>query len=213
MKSYGEVLTHAAMYYDQKINAIQKQDLLNYLSQFPLDMVERAYTKIKENELHRYPFIATWKNYLEGSPLEKAEEAYAIATKTAREIGSSKKIVFEDKKIHAAINAIGGWEHFCFSETDPAWRHKDFINAYRSFHGDDLSGVPAMLTTSSTYKNSDIAFITKTGIVDNTKQIECKKPETGVIDHTKTSQQQTGSFKDILKLIEKMKEEKNDNNN
>lgn len=169
-----KILTFLVEYYNHNTNKAQQAAILKYLKQFPLDMIQKASNEIVNNETF-FPLISTWKKYLEISDKQKAEKAYLLACEAARKGGIYTPVEFEDKTIHAVIQSLGGWHHFCCSETDPQWRHKNFIDAYLSHAGSEtFDNVPALLTTGETFKTSKPLFFTNCGAC-KVKQIEAKK--------------------------------------
>ena len=77
---------------------------------------------------------------------DKGLEAWLSARKIVRRHGAGMSVIFPDPVIHSVIEAMGGWQKFCWiPETDLTWKQKEFERLYplmsnRNRHPERLSG-------------------------------------------------------------------------
>lgn len=80
------------------------------------------------------PKPAHLMKFLEGSATDAAVIAWGKALEAASNIGSYTDVVFDDSIIHATIEDLGGWPHFCRQETaELSYLQHRFTQSYQAY--------------------------------------------------------------------------------
>jgi len=77
---------------------------------------------------------------------DRAEMAWQVIEGEISRVGSYGTLKMEDKQALAAVQAIGGWQKLCATQTDKmAWTHKEFVAAYQNFERTPIEALPNKL--------------------------------------------------------------------
>lgn len=81
-----------------------------------------------------FPKPVEFFELIEGSQTDKANIALIQLEKAIEKQGYYSTVVFEDKVIHAVVDAMGGWMELCkITLDDWKFRKRDFISFYNTF--------------------------------------------------------------------------------
>lgn len=81
-----------------------------------------------------FPKPADIKEILEGSNSDKANVAWSKVDNAIRFVGGSDNVVFDDEKIHAVIQDMGGWTYLTSLDSkDLKFKANEFKERYQSY--------------------------------------------------------------------------------
>lgn len=98
-----------------------------------------AFTKVIINGRFYKDLIPDLKEALQGYIKEDpSTKAWLLIDNAMRKHGPYVSIDFGDKKIHKAIESLGGWEYLgTLSEDDWKWKRKEFDSIYEALSNDN----------------------------------------------------------------------------
>lgn len=118
------------------------------LKDHDLRQISQALTRhVRDAEAGRYGLVpGDIVRQIEGTPTEQAQSAWAKVEHALRRVGGGPSWVFDDPKIHRAIQQIGGIAALsnCPSEKDLTFLREQFCKRYASPH--NSGAYPAKLT-------------------------------------------------------------------
>lgn len=126
-------LTMAAEYYRQVVPPLTLRTMVEDLAEFALEDIKRAIVlHRKDPERGRFfPLSADLMPYLSSSPEDAARTAWDRALEAARRHGKYSGVNFDDVRITACIEAMGGWVRLCSLTLDEMpFRQRDFVERY-----------------------------------------------------------------------------------
>jgi hypothetical protein len=110
------------------------------------DMTAEEYERaiegiISDRSLLKMPLPAEINGYGRTPASDTALLAYDQLIRAVREQGAYKSVAFEDRTIHACVEAMGGWRRICDATIeDWTWLQKDFVKLYQAFAGRGIAG-------------------------------------------------------------------------
>lgn len=80
-----------------------------------------------------FPKPAELLELIEGSPNDKAWEAWETLLGAISRIGPWKSVRFKDGRIGRVVDVLGGWIKICeWTEDELKWRREEFMSAYKA---------------------------------------------------------------------------------
>lgn len=126
-------LTMAAEYYRQVVPPLTLRTMVDDLAEFGIEDIKRALVlHRKDPERGRFfPLTADLTPYLSSTPEDSARAAWDRALEAARRHGKWTAVSFDDVRITACIEAMGGWVRLCSLTIDEMpFRQRDFVERY-----------------------------------------------------------------------------------
>ena len=134
--AFHQLLTGIGMLYNQSLHESVIDIWWRALDNVEFNAVEAC---IKSHVLHPdkgqfMPKPADVMEQLEGSyGNHKPLKAWALVSKTMREIGAYHSVIFTDVLVHAVIRDMGGWIALCQSKlSELPFREKEFEKRYQA---------------------------------------------------------------------------------
>lgn len=107
-----------------------------------------------------FPKPAEYLELLEGNQTDKANLALIQLEKAIEKHGYYSTIVFPDKIIHAAVDAMGGWMEICKMTVDDwKYKRKEFINIYNTLSKRPIASYPEKLIGFHEQNNRQGGFL------------------------------------------------------
>jgi len=154
------------------------------LSDLTIEQLERAtWELINTRKTASFPKVAEIRDAAIGSVEDKAILAYDAFTKGKGATGIYRSVCFEDKMIHAVVEAMGGWTDVCqITEDEWKFRRREFLDLYKAMSRHCNRDIPDRLiglaehgcNQNPEWENHKrpAALITMTGtVVEDRKQI------------------------------------------
>lgn len=93
-----------------------------------------------------FPKPAELLEFLDGSPNDKAWEAWETLLDAIARIGPWKSVEFQDSRITRVVEVLGGWLKVCeWTEEELKWRREEFLSAYKSLkEGGQVRALPGI---------------------------------------------------------------------
>lgn len=102
-----------------------------------------------------FPQSADIVRYILGDTETQALRAWSKVNKAIRHIGSYQSVVFDDARIHAVIDDMGGWIYFCRAdEHQLPFQAKEFQKRYAGYVLHPPLVYPRLLTGRTAWQNS-----------------------------------------------------------
>lgn len=110
---------------------------------------------LQDRKFNKMPMPGEIREYATGSIDDKATLAYDAFTKGKAKTGAYDSVCFDDKIIHAVVEAMGGWSGLngvCMI-TEDEWRfkRKEFIDLYKAISRQSGREIPEKLIGISEY--------------------------------------------------------------
>jgi hypothetical protein len=97
------------------------------------DIEKATWHLINTRKTASFPKVAEIREAITGNPDEKALLAYDAFTKGKERTGIYQSVSFEDKAIHAVVEAMGGWITACeITEDEWKYRRREFLDLYKA---------------------------------------------------------------------------------
>ncbi|ADP96445.1 DUF6475 domain-containing protein [Marinobacter adhaerens] len=124
---------------------------------FSLADIERAISRHVTNpDTGQYPpKPADIVRLLQGSSQSASGEAWAKVDRAIRCVGNYRSVVFDDPKIHAAIERLGGWQKISMTEEkEYPFLRNNFQKLYQGFTFQPPESFPRKLIGTCEHENS-----------------------------------------------------------
>jgi hypothetical protein len=139
-KRFIQVMAALSEIFDagKEVSALKSELYFKSLDRFSIEEIELgAQRLIHSRTTATFPKPAEFIQEIQGTGEEKSIQAWALVDKIMRERGNYISVDFGDKKIHQAIEMLGGWEYLgTVTEDEWKWKHKEFKTLYESLQND-----------------------------------------------------------------------------
>lgn len=121
--------------YEKPLNPVLLDIWFRALEGYPLDEVSAAFSRHVTDPDHGQfpPKPADIVRAIEGGGDGRALAAWTKVDKAIRHVGGWRSVCFDDPRIHACIDAMGGWIKLCGTLIDELpYRQQEFAKRYRA---------------------------------------------------------------------------------
>jgi hypothetical protein len=127
-----QALNRVAECYGKTFNESVGEMYWKSLKRFDLEMVEEAiYDHLDDDAGKHMPLPADIIQRVAGNAEEKAYIAWQRVVRAIRHLGSYHSVVFDDARIHAVIDDMGGWVNLCHTrEKELFMKEHEFEKRY-----------------------------------------------------------------------------------
>ena len=146
--------------YWRAIDRGQVELYFNVLAGYPFAAVAEAlYAHMGDPDTGQYfPKPADVVRHIQGGKNTRALAAWDEALKAVEQFGAYATVTFPDPLIRAVIDRMGGWEAFCTSEEEQAFRQREFIERYSSYTTHPPTDIPAALVGQHEQRNRALGW-------------------------------------------------------
>lgn len=135
-KKFAELMALMGELFDKKISPLLAETYWKILENFNDNECEAAFKHVIKTSKF-FPKPVDFLEYLHGDG-DNATEAWAMVDQAMRGIGPYESIDFGDRKIHACIEILGGWDYLgTLTEDEWKWKRKEFESLYRGISATD----------------------------------------------------------------------------
>lgn len=156
-EEFQEVWTGAYSLYRQSVSESMLELCFAALQRYSIADVSRGLTAhIRNPDTGQYaPKPADVIKHIGGSSQSAAGEAWAKVDYAIRCIGNYRSVVFDDPKIHAAIERLGGWTKMALTENkEYPFLQNHFLKLYQGFTVQPPTTYPRKLLGTCEHQNS-----------------------------------------------------------
>ncbi|MFL1404209.1 DUF6475 domain-containing protein [Marinobacter sp. M1N3S26] len=160
LEAFGDLWAQAHEVYGRSPEARVVYMVFQSLIAFSLDDIERALARhITNPDTGQYPpKPADIVRLLQGSSQSASGEAWAKLDYAVRCVGNYRSVVFDDPKIHAAIERLGGWQKVALTDDkEYPFLKNAFLKLYQGFTTSPPDSFPRKLIGTSEHENSQHA--------------------------------------------------------
>lgn len=157
MEAFDEIWMQAHEIYGKRPEPRVVYMVFQSLQAFPLADIEHALCRhITNPDTGQYPpKPADIVRLLQGSSQSASGEAWAKVDRAIRCIGNYRSVVFDDPKIHAAIERLGGWQKIALTdEKEYPFLRNNFLKLYQGFTVQPPATFPRKLIGTCEHENS-----------------------------------------------------------
>tara|TARA_R110000850_G_scaffold264606_1_gene393769 strand:+ start:17040 stop:17714 length:675 start_codon:yes stop_codon:yes gene_type:complete len=157
MEAFDQIWTEAHEVYGRKPEPRVVYMVFQALISFPLQDIERALCRHLTNpDTGQYPpKPADIVRLIQGSSQTTSGEAWAKVDRAIRCVGNYRTVVFDDPKIHAAIDRLGGWQKISLTEEkEYPFLRNNFLKLYQGFTVQPPETFPRKLIGTCEHENS-----------------------------------------------------------
>lgn len=157
MEAFDQIWTEAHEVYGRKPEPRVVYMVFQALISFPLQDIERALCRHLTNpDTGQYPpKPADIVRLIHGSSQTTSGEAWAKVDRAIRCVGNYRTVVFDDPKIHAAIDRLGGWQKISMTdEKEYPFLRNNFLKLYQGFTVQPPETFPRKLIGTCEHENS-----------------------------------------------------------
>ena len=157
MEAFDQIWTEAHEVYGRKPEPRVVYMVFQALISFPLKDIERALCRHLTNpDTGQYPpKPADIVRLIQGSSQTTSGEAWAKVDRAIRCVGNYRTVVFDDPKIHAAIDRLGGWQKISLTEEkEYPFLRNNFLKLYQGFTVQPPETFPRKLIGTCEHENS-----------------------------------------------------------
>lgn len=157
MEAFDQIWTEAHEVYGRKPEPRVVYMVFQALISFPLQDIERALCRHLTNpDTGQYPpKPADIVRLIQGSSQTTSGEAWAKVDRAIRCVGNYRTVVFDDPKIHAAIDRLGGWQKISMTdEKEYPFLRNNFLKLYQGFTVQPPETFPRKLIGTCEHENS-----------------------------------------------------------
>lgn len=147
--AFHQLLTGIGMMYNQSLHESVMDIWWRALDKVEFNAVRHALnTHVVHPDKGQFmPKPADVMEQLEGSRESQAMRAWALVSKTLREVGAYHSVIFRDALIHAVIRDMGGWIALCQSKlSELPFREREFEKRYQALMTHPPLDCPHQLT-------------------------------------------------------------------
>lgn len=135
--------------YDKPVSPMMLDVWFNALANYPMDELAAAFSRHVTDPDHGQfpPKPADIIRAIEGGGDGQALAAWTKVDQAIRHVGGWRSVCFDDPRIHACIEAMGGWVKLCeTSREELAYRQQEFTKRYRALLLTRAASHPSHLT-------------------------------------------------------------------
>jgi hypothetical protein len=120
---------------NDELSEMQMEVKFKALEDLTIEQVESAtWQIIKTRKTATFPKVGEIRSTVTGDADEIAVLAYDAFRKGKGQTGIYNSVVFDDRIIHATVDAMGGWQQVCLiTEDDWQFRRREFLDTYKAF--------------------------------------------------------------------------------
>lgn len=160
MDDFAEVWTAAYAVYGKTVSDPMLDVVFNALSAYSLRDIRAGLSgHIKNPDSGQFPpKPADVIKHISGNSQSAAGEAWAKVDYAVRCVGNYRSVVFDDPKIHAAIERLGGWVKVSMTENDEyPFLQNHFMKLYQGFTVQPPEVFPRKLLGTCEHQNSQMS--------------------------------------------------------
>jgi hypothetical protein len=135
-----QMILGMAELYDHQVSTIALTLYLNALQDLPFGQIEKAFEGMVKTHKF-YPKPSEIREWILGSPIDRAELAYFELHKAESNFGAYFSVKFKDAVLSKVVESFGGWVKVCQRPSADAEQEKfwklDFIKTYMAFSSSD----------------------------------------------------------------------------
>tara|TARA_Y100001973_G_scaffold106441_1_gene184397 strand:+ start:1475 stop:2152 length:678 start_codon:yes stop_codon:yes gene_type:complete len=157
LEAFGDIWAQAHEVYGKCPEPRVVYMVFQALISFPLKDIEHALCRhITNPDTGQYPpKPADIVRLLQGSSQSASSEAWAKVDRAIRCVGNYRSVVFDDPKIHAAIERLGGWQKISLTdEKEYPFLRNNFLKLYQGFTVQPPESFPRKLIGTCEHENS-----------------------------------------------------------
>lgn len=157
LEAFGEMWTQTHEVYGKCPEPRVVYMVFQALISFPLTDIEHALCRhITNPDTGQFPpKPADIVRLLQGSSQSASSEAWAKVDRAIRCVGNYRSVVFDDPKIHAAIERLGGWQKVSMTdEKEYPFLRNNFQKLYQGFTVQPPETFPRKLIGTCEHENS-----------------------------------------------------------
>lgn len=157
LEAFGDMWVQAHEIYGRTPESTVIYMVFQALIAFSLDDIERALARhITNPDTGQYPpKPADIVRLLQGSSQSASGEAWAKVDYAIRCVGNYRSVVFDDPKIHAAIERLGGWQKVALTDhREYPFLRQNFMKLYQGFTISPPDSFPRKLIGTCEHENS-----------------------------------------------------------
>jgi len=157
MEEFDRLWAEAHEVYGRKPEPRVVYMVFQALIAFPIEDIERALCRHLTNpDTGQYPpKPADIVRLIQGSSQTTSGEAWAKVDRAIRCVGIHRTVVFDDPKVHAAIERLGGWQKICMTEEkEYPFLRNNFLKLYQGFTVQPPETFPRKLIGTCEHENS-----------------------------------------------------------
>ncbi|WP_405418698.1 DUF6475 domain-containing protein [Marinobacter flavimaris] len=157
MEAFDQIWTQTHEIYGKRPEPRVVYMVFQSLIAFPLADIEHALCRhITNPDTGQYPpKPADIVRLLQGSSQSASGEAWAKVDYAIRCVGNYRSVVFDDPKIHAAIERLGGWQKIALTDDkEYPFVRNNFLKLYQGFTVTPPDSFPRKLIGTCEHENS-----------------------------------------------------------
>jgi len=157
MEDFAEIWTAAYAVYGKTVSDPMLDVVFSALSSYSLQDIRRGLSgHIKNPDSGQFPpKPADVIKHISGNSQSAAGEAWAKVDYAIRCVGNYRSVVFDDTKIHAAIERLGGWAKVSTTTNDEyPYLQNHFLKLYQGFTVQPPEAFPRKLMGYCEHQNS-----------------------------------------------------------
>lgn len=154
---FAELWIAAYAVYGKHVSDGMLDVVFNALSGYSLQDIRKGLSgHVKNPDSGQFPpKPADVIKHLEGSSQSSAGEAWAKVDYAIRCVGNYRSVVFDDPKIHAAIERLGGWVKIAMTSNEEyPFLQNHFLKLYQGFTVQPPEAFPRKLLGACEHQNS-----------------------------------------------------------
>lgn len=157
LEAFGDLWCQAHEIYGRSPEPRVVYMVFQALIAFSLADIERALSRhITNPDTGQYPpKPADIVRLIQGSSQSASGDAWAKVDRAIRCVGNYRSVVFDDPKIHAAIERLGGWQKVAMTDDkEYPFLRNNFLKLYQGFTVQPPETFPRKLIGASEHQNS-----------------------------------------------------------
>lgn len=157
MEDFAEIWTAAYAVYGKTVSDPMLDVVFNALSSYNLRDIRTGLSgHIKNPDTGQFPpKPSDVIKHISGNSQSAAGEAWAKVDYAIRCVGNYRSVVFDDPKIHAAIERLGGWVKVAMTQNDEyPFLQNHFLKLYQGFTVQPPETFPRKLLGTCEHQNS-----------------------------------------------------------
>lgn len=136
--------------FSQDISELKMEIYFKALLDMAIEDIEKStWQIINTRTTATFPKVAEIRGALNGSIEDKAVLAYDAFTKGKAKTGAYDSVCFEDRLIHAVVEAMGGWSGIAgvcmITEDEWKFKRREFLDLYRAISRQSVRVIPKKL--------------------------------------------------------------------
>lgn len=166
---FAELWVAAYAVYGKTVSDGMLDVVFSALSSYSLQDIRRGLSgHVKNPDSGQFPpKPADVIKHIDGNSQSAAGEAWAKVDYGVRCVGHYRSVVFDDPKIHAAIERLGGWVKLASDDgKEYPYLKNHFLKLYQGFTVQPPESFPRKLTGACEHQNSQISHFAR-GKADN----------------------------------------------